>query len=67
LEKRRRRKGEKRTLTDSSEKAKTESKNRENTTHKKTVMGTCKNNVEEEPQPEAGNIVGKEMKKKKRE
>jgi hypothetical protein len=30
-------------------------------------MGTCKNNVEEEPQPEAGNIVGKEMKKKKRE
>jgi hypothetical protein len=31
--------------------------------HKKTVMGTCKNKVEEEPQPEAGNIVGKEMKK----
>jgi hypothetical protein len=34
LEKRRRRKGEKTTLIDSSEKAKTESKNRENTTHK---------------------------------
>jgi hypothetical protein len=34
--------------------------------HKKTVMGTCKNKVEEEPQPEAGNIVGKEMKKKKK-
>jgi hypothetical protein len=29
-------------------------------------MGTCKNKVEEEPQPEAGNIVRKEMKKKKK-
>jgi hypothetical protein len=29
-------------------------------------MGTCKNKVEEEPQPEAANIVRKEKKKKKK-